>query len=154
MKSLRLAVLLVVVFSGPAMAQESFKRVWVTQSDSGQVLHGRILELSPGSLALLLDDNRRIDVPLDKVLRIESRGDSLKNGAVIGAVVLGGLTALACGSAIGGSECIGPFITNVGLGALLGVGVDALNGGRSTLYTRRASAPAAPAASLQLKLRF
>ena len=39
--------------------------------------------------------------------------------------------------------------TSVGVG--IGVGVDALNGGRSTLYSRRASAPGA---SLQLKLRF
>ena len=151
MKSLRLAVLLLVLFSGPATAQESFKQVWVTQSDSGEVLQGRILDLSQHSLSMLLPDNRRVDVPLDRVLRIEARGDSLKNGAAIGAAVMGGLTALACGSSVGTRYCLGYVATNIGFGALLGVGVDALNGGRSTLYSKK---PQAPGTSVQLKLRF
>ena len=151
MKSMRLALLLVLVCSGRSFAQESFKQVWVTQADTGQVLQGRILELSHDSLSLLLNDNRRVDLPIDRVLRIEARGDSLKNGAAIGAVVLGGLTALGCVAASGGAYCITPIATNIGLGALVGAGVDALNGGRSTLYSKAARAPAA---NLQFKLRF
>jgi hypothetical protein len=151
MKSFRLALVLMLVGAGSAGAQESFKQVWVTQADTGQVLQGRILELSHDSLSLLLQDNRRVDVPIDRVLRIEARGDSLKNGAAIGAVVFGGLAALGCAAAAGGAYCITPVAINIGLGALVGAGVDAMNGGRSTLYSK---GPRAPAASLQFKLRF
>ena len=151
MKTLRLALLVVLVCNSPAVAQESFKQVWVTQSDSGEVLNGRILDLTPASLSLLLPDNRRVDVPLDRVLRIEARGDSLRNGAAIGALIFGGLTALACGASVGGTYCVTSALANAGLGALMGAGVDALNGGRSTLYSKK---PGAPAASVQFKLRF
>ena len=39
-------------------------------------------------------------------------------------------------------------------GALVGAGIDALNGGRSTLYSRPATMPAGPTASVKLKLKF
>jgi len=69
---------LVCLLASPASAQDTFKQVWVTQSDSGEVLRGRIVELSRESLAILTPDNRRVEMPLDRVLRIEARGDSLK----------------------------------------------------------------------------
>ena len=63
------------------------KQVWITQADSGDIVQGRLVSLSPDSLALLTPDNRRVDIPLDRVLRVETGGDSLKNGAAIGALV-------------------------------------------------------------------
>src|SRR6185436_17892998 len=95
------SIMIVLALAAPAAAQDTFKQVWVTQSSSGEVVHGRIVDLSPESLTILTADNRRVDMPLDRVLRIEARGDSLKNGAVIGALVLGTLVALACGGIAG-----------------------------------------------------
>src|SRR3954465_6258037 len=87
---------LVCLLASPASAQDTFKQVWVTQSESGEILRGRIVQLSQESLAILTPDNRRVEMPLDRVLRIEARGDSLKNGAAIGAAVLGGRSLLGC----------------------------------------------------------
>src|SRR5688572_26436911 len=91
-----LTLLAAVFLAAPASAQETFKQVWVTQSDSGDVVRGRMVELSRESLVLLTADNRRVEMPIDRVLRIEARGDSLKNGAAIGAGVMVGLTLLGC----------------------------------------------------------
>ena len=85
--------------------REAYKQVWVTQSDSGEVLRGRMLRLSGETLALLTPDNRRVEVPLDHVLRIEVHGDSLKNGATIGAIVMGGLTGIGCAAVQRASQC-------------------------------------------------
>ena len=146
--------MIVLALAAPAAAQDTFKQVWVTQSSSGEVVHGRIVDLSPESLTILTADNRRVDMPLDRVLRIEARGDSLKNGAAIGAVVLGGLMALFCGEAGGGGQCVTGVAVDAGIGALIGAGIDALNGGRSTLYSRPAAAAAGTSAGVKFKLKF
>ena len=142
------------LLASPASAQEKFKKVWVTHTDSGNVVAGRIVELSKDSLALLTPQNQRVEMPLDRVLRIEAEGDSLKNGAIIGAAVMGALTLAAC-SNLSAGECarVAPF--QIALGALIGTGVDALNGGRSVLYSRpvAVSAPG-KTAGLRFKLRF
>lgn len=137
------SLLAVLFLAGPASAQESFKQVWVTQSESGGVVRGRMVELSRESLVLLTPDNRRVAMPIDNVLRIEARGDSLKNGAGIGAAIMGGLSLLACQAARDARFCAQMAVTNIGLGALIGAGVDALNGGRSTLYEKTAPAKTA-----------
>jgi hypothetical protein len=134
-----LPLLVAVLLAVPAAAQETFKQVWVTQSDSGDVVRGRMVELSRESLVLLTADNRRVEMPIDRVLRIEVRGDSLKNGAAIGAGVMVGLTLLGCaGLGDGGGYCARAAAINTVFGAVIGVGIDALNGGRSTLYKRTA----------------
>lgn len=148
------AVLLLVCLSAaPAAAQDTFKQVWVTQSDSGEVVRGRIIELSKESLALLTPDNRRVEMPLDRVLRIEARGDSLKNGAAIGAAILGGLSLFSCQGATSGGQCAAIAVTNIGMGAIIGVGIDAMNAGRSVLY-RKPAASAGPKAALNVRIRF
>jgi hypothetical protein len=140
-------VLAVVVTSGPASAQEKLKQVWVMQTDSGDVVRGSLVELSPASLAVLTRDSRRVEIPMDRVLRIETGGDSLKNGAAIGAVVLGGLVLATCASWDGGGDCIVAAAVDAGVGALIGAGVDAMIDGRTAIYSRAASQPAAKAAS-------
>jgi len=140
----------VLLCAAPVAAQETFKQVWVTQADSGEVIRGRIVELSRESMALLTPDNRRVELPIDRVLRIETRGDSLKNGAAIGAAVMGGMVLLACHE----SGCL-PFVaTDVAVGAVLGAGIDALNGGRTAIYIRPATAATSRKAAVQFKLRF
>src|SRR4029078_10141994 len=114
-----------------------------------------MIVLSPGSASILPACTRRVDMPLDRVLRIEARGDSLKNGAIIGALVVGTLVGLTCAEVSDGrGACLNGVALGAGMGALIGAGVDALNGGRSTLYARPASAPAGHAASLTHHLKF
>ena len=134
-----LTLLIALFLSVPAGAQDIFKQVWVTQADSGEVIRGWIVELSADSFAILTPDNRRVEMKLDRVLRIEAQGDSLKNGALIGAGVMLGLTAAGCaGLRGGGGYCARAAVFNTAFGAMIGVGIDALNGGRSTLYKRAA----------------
>ena len=144
-----LTLLVALFLAAPVSAQETFKQVWVTHSDSGEVVRGRLLELSRESLVLLTPDKRRVEMPIDSVLRIEGHGDSLKNGAGIGAAIMGGLTLLGCVAGGDGAFCARAAAINIGFGALLGAGIDALNGGRSTLYKREAPAKSA---SVGLKL--
>jgi hypothetical protein len=138
------------------------KQVWITQSDTGEVLRGRLVELSPASLALLTSDNRRLEIPLDRVLRVETGGDSLKNGAAIGAVVMGGLVLATCAAWGDGGGCVVAAAVDAGVGALIGAGVDAMIEGRTAIYSRGAALPAAKpgggdkgrAASIGFRIRF
>jgi len=146
------SLLVAVLLAAPVSAQETFKQVWVTQSDSGDVVRGRLVELSRESLVLLTPDNRRVEMPIGSVLRIEARGDSLKNGAAIGAGVMAGLTLLGCaGLGDAGGYCARAAAINTVFGAVLGVGIDAMNGGRSTLYKKEAPAKSA---SVGFKFRW
>ena len=153
---MRFAITLLIALAGvsPAAAQERFKDVWVTQSDSGDILRGRIVDLSGESLAILTPDNRRVEVPLSRILRIEGQGDSLKNGAIIGAAVLGGLSFAACQGVSGGGQCATVLLFNTAFGGLMGAGLDALNGGRSTLYSRPAATSPGKTAGVKFRLRF
>ena len=147
-----LSLVVAVLLAAPVSAQETFKEVWVTQSDSGDVVRGRLVDLSRESLVLLTPDNRRVEMPIDSVLRIEARGDSLKNGAAIGAGVMAGLTLIGCaGLGDGGGYCVRAAAINTLFGAVMGVGFDAMNGGRSTLYKK---APPAKSAAVGFRMRW
>ena len=63
--------------------------VIVTQTASGEELHGYLLELSPTTLAMLVN-GKRVEMPIDSVIRIDGRRDSVKNGAAIGAAIAAG----------------------------------------------------------------
>ena len=158
MKKVACCLIAVLLASGPALAQEKLKQVWVMQTDSGAVVRGSLVELSPASLAVLTGDNKRVDIPMDRVLRIETGGDSLKNGATIGALVVGGLVLATCASWDGGGECVAAAAVDAGLGALAGAGVDAMIEGRRAIYSRAASQPAGKdkgkAASIGFRIRF
>jgi hypothetical protein len=150
-------LVLALILAVPASAQETFKQVWVTQSDSGDVVQGRMLKLSGDTLALLTPDNRRVELPLDRVLRIEVHGDSVKNGAAIGATIMGVLGAIGCVAVERASQCVTGVVLNTALGGLIGAGIDAANGGRTTIYSKPAAAsPVAPGprAGVQFRLRF
>ena len=153
---LRVAVvlLLVVLPAGSARAQAPSKRavgedVFVTHAGSGEVLRGRLLELSPTSLAMLVN-GQRVDVPLDDVLRIDARGDSVKDGAIIGAAVMAGLSGLGCAAVDEARYCVTSLVVNTGIGALVGAGIDALHKGRTPIYIK----PERSGAALQVRFRF
>jgi hypothetical protein len=112
------------------------KKVVVTQSTSGTEVRGRIVELSPTTLAMLVD-GKRVDMPMNTVLRIDAPTDSVKEGALIGGVVFLGLIALSCAT-IGaeGSNCGQAILFSTGIGALAGAGIDARHQGRTTIYSK------------------
>lgn len=153
-----ICLVMMLVLAGPAAAEDAYKQVWVTQADSGDLIRGRMLRLSGDTLALLTSDNRRVELPLDRVLRIEVHGDSLKNGATIGAVIMGALTTLGCAVQSGrAGQCATAVVLNSALGGAIGAGIDAANGGRTTIYSKPAPSPEAPPglrAGVQFKLKF
>jgi hypothetical protein len=132
--------------------------VIVTQSASGDELRGRLVELSATTLAILVN-GKRIDLPIESVLRIDVRGDSVKDGAAIGAALLGGLSLIGCAEMRTTQQCVTAVILDTGFGALIGAGIDALHQGRTTIYRKPAPvafavAPAGKGARLQLKVSF
>jgi hypothetical protein len=130
-------------------AAKAGEQVIVTQSASGQELRGRLVELSSTSLAILVD-GQRVDVPIENVLRIDVRNDSLKNGAIIGGAVMAGLTGIACAEIGDASGCAAAMVFNTGFGILAGAGIDALHKGRTPIYIKAGKSNAA----LQVKIRF
>jgi len=135
------------------------EEVIVTQSASGEQLRGYLVQLSPTTLAILVD-GKRVEVPIENVLRIDGQNDSVKDGAAYGAAIAGGLSALGCTQALGaGGVCVTATIFYVGIGALMGAGVDALHKGRTTIYSKPAAvaiavAPAGKGARAQLAIRW
>jgi hypothetical protein len=125
------------------------EEVIVTQSGSGVELRGRILELSSSSLAILVD-GRRVEVPIEDVLRIDGRKDSLKNGTLIGLGVFAGMAVLACPEIDSPGWCAYGIALNAGMGAAIGAGIDALHKGRSPIYVKAAKTGAA----MQFRLTF
>jgi len=126
------------------------QRVRVTD-DQGREWQGRIDAFAPDSLVLLTKDRQRRDVPYAAILRIDRPHDTLDNGALIGLVAgaVVGLLAVAaeentdcdpgvffsCGDPTVGAYFVIPAIFG-GIGAGIGVGIDALVRREPTLFRR------------------
>ena len=153
----RIALVLVAVTATPSLAQAqtptSFDRLWllVNQGDrisvtdrNGRRLQGRLIDLSPTTLSLQMDDGRRELEEAEVSIIRRSRHDSLKNGAIIGFVSGAVLTAILFGDdwcwTCHPAEAT--LITSVygAAGAGIGVGVDALVEGSQVVYRARRSA--------------
>jgi hypothetical protein len=135
----------------PGLASSQLQTVYVLDR-SGVETTGKLLGLSPDSLVLLVADSERRFDRAD-VARIQKR-DSLKNGTLIGAAVgvAMGLVAAGISDCPGthpGGACPGfraaTVVASTGVYAALGVGVDALIRGRTTLYEARSQSPRRPA---------
>ena len=173
MRTIHLSAVLVLGLLLPAVAsaqaQDGYQRkppaageeVVVTQSTSGTEVRGRIVELSPTTLAMLVD-GKRVDMPIGTVLRIDARTDSVKNGALIGGGVFFGMAVLTCatGFADEPNHCATGIIFNTLFGTLAGAGIDALHKGRTTIYSKPAAgmafamAPTRKGARAQFSVRW
>ena len=119
----------------------SLDTIYVTD-DAGRQTEGKLLRLEPDSVVMLVEGaEQRFDVA--NVRRIDRRGDSLKNGAWIGAalgVLFGTITAgiSDCPGDDLGGDCpgfrIGTFAGALGIYTAMGVGVDALIPGRTRVF--------------------
>jgi hypothetical protein len=118
--------------------------------DQGREWHGRVATLTPDNLTVVTDGREQKDFPYGTILRIDRPHDSLANGALIGfasgaALALGALiseehdcepgTFFGCADPTAGAYLLGPLMFG-GLGAGVGVGIDALIRKDPTLFQR------------------
>lgn len=118
---------------------------------AGQETKGRLLQITDSSVILMTDGVTR-EIPQADVVRIDRHGDSVKNGAAIGAaigVLLGTVAAVTYGKGAAGAAA------SIPLGALfygaMGAGIDALITARTPLYfaPSPSAATASPAGSVR-----
>lgn len=123
-------------------------------NDSGQRVEGKVSSVSASALSLTVSGTPRQFLSTE-VNTIERRGpDSLKNGALIGLAIGGGIggagmIALAATAEdnVAGFMAVG-VLMYAGIGAGIGTGFDALIEGRRVIYARSASARALTIAPL------
>ena len=124
--------------------------IWVTDAQ-GREVKGQILSLAPDQLTLE-GGARAFAGPDVKAITVR-RHDSLGNGALIGLGIGGGLTAVAClASAEEGDApwCAAAALVYGGLGAGIGVGIDALMPGKKIIAYRAPGSGGAPHARLSI----
>jgi len=134
--------------------------------DQGREWHGRVVNLTPDSLTVVTDDRERRDLPYTMILRIDRPHDNLANGALIG-FASGAAFALAaiiseeydckpgylfCAEPTAGAYLVGPLVFG-GLGAAVGVGIDALIRKDPTLFQRTGGARVTLAPAVGPRLR-
>lgn len=124
----------------PLIAPSSLPKVVLTDL-RGAEHHGRLLRVEPAEVTLVGVDGERI-FKRHEIVQIEKRGDSLRNGAIIGATVgvAAGLLAAGISDCPGVRQdgCAGSrvamFVTSTAFYTVVGVGIDALVQGRTVLY--------------------
>ena len=110
----------------------------VVTDDQGRTLSGRIGELSPDALMLLVGRDTT-KVPYDRIVSIDRPRDRLWDGALVGLVVGAGIGAVAAAS---DDSSWGSLVALAyppmfgGIGAFIGVVVDAKIRRDSNLYRR------------------
>jgi hypothetical protein len=112
---------------------KGFPIVYVTDA-RGSETKGKLLSWIGSEIVLETGDGPRSYKPGEAV-RMDLRGDSLKNGALIGlgvGLAMGGLGAAACLECGAGRATI--LATVAGLYTFVGVGIDALVPGRTPLW--------------------
>ncbi len=141
--------------ASPTEAQtvESFDRLalLVNQGDhievtvrGGRELQGRLIDLSPASLSLLIDDDLH-DLEETEVALVRRRQpDSLKNGAIVGSIV-GAVVAGVLMADEGPGSYPGVYALVMSLfgaaGAGIGIGLDAGYVRSQVIYTARRPTP-------------
>jgi hypothetical protein len=142
----------------------SLETIYVTD-DSGQRTEGKLLRLDTDALVLLVNGTeQRFEAA--RVQRIDKRGDSLRNGALIGAglgVVFGSISAgiSDCPGDDPGGGCpgfrVGAFAGALGIYTALGTAVDAMIVGRTRVFDadqRRAARPILDGPQLAVRVRW
>ena len=112
------------------------QQIWVTDT-TGREVRGRLERLTSDELVLKVDGLETFAAPDVRRVRARAR-DSLKNGTLIGLGVGGGMGTAWCIGAVAddsgeidaGVECAEGFTVFPGLGALIGLAVDAVIPGR------------------------
>ena len=122
--------------------------IWVTDGQ-GREVKGRINSLAPDSLGVDAGGFRTFSAGEVSMIQLR-QGDSLGNGALIGLAVGGVGTGLACLASTEGPDqdwCLLAALVYGGIGAGIGVGIDALIPGKKRVAYR---APGSSQARLSL----
>jgi hypothetical protein len=101
----------------------------------GQETKGKIVSWTDSAVVLRVDGGATRTFKTGEAVRIDLRGDSLKNGALIGAGVglgIGQMMTVAC-------RCAHMTVTTAGIYAAIGAGIDALIPGRTPLWNAGSS---------------
>jgi hypothetical protein len=113
----------------------------------GIKIKGKIENLNPASLRLSTKGGFRDFAQKDALEIKQKRGDSLANGAWIGALSGGGIMSGFAIALCSGGECEGEggqvaaaIVAYTGIGAAIGVGIDAMCRHRQTIYRQPAQA--------------
>jgi hypothetical protein len=125
--------------------------IWVTDSQ-GRAVKGRILSLSTDALTLEGGSRRSFGAPDVSAIRLRL-GDPLGDGALIGLGVGGGLALVGCLVSVDGSDagwCVLAAGVYGGIGAGIGVGIDALIPGKKILAYRAPASGGSPPARLSI----
>lgn len=121
-------------------------------ADAGKEVTGTLLRVEPDAIVLGVR-GREERFERTHITRVDRRGDSVRNGALIGAgigVALGLAAALIadCPAPEPGGSCPGTRAAGLAISIAaytgIGIGIDALVAGRTTLYP--GAAPGAPEA--------
>ena len=144
------------VVCSPAAAQEAappdVQRVFVLSS-GGDEVQGHMLLLGPASVTMLID-GKRLELPLESILRIEARGDSVRNGFFIGAAI-GVVAGLLSAREVSDGAAVPFALFSAGLWGLIGAGVDALIPGRTVIYSKPLPrAAGSPRPAIAIRVRF
>jgi hypothetical protein len=134
----------------PLIKPEGLPTVFLTDL-RGIEYRGQLLRVDPAEVVLLGERGERT-FKRSEIVQIEKRGDSLKNGALIGAAigVTGGLFVGGFSDCQGNQQdgCAGMrvamLLTSVGLYTAVGMGIDAAIKGRTIIYR-------APAVTLTIR---
>jgi hypothetical protein len=130
------------------------QRIWVTDT-TGREVRGRLERLSSDGLVLKTRGLETFAAPEVRRVRARAR-DSLKNGTLLGLAIGGGMGTAWCIGAIADDsgdidarvECVEGFTVFPGLGALIGLVVDAVIPGRVRVVYQAPKSPAASPASV------
>ena len=127
--------------------------VWVTDAQ-GREIKGTIASLAPDSLAVKAGGLRTFSAGDVSMIHLRE-GDSLRNGALIGLGIGGGIGIAGCAAmAADGFGDAGWCVLAVGLygglGAGIGVGIDALIPGKKLVAYRAPGSPGAASARLSI----
>jgi hypothetical protein len=165
-KSPAIAALLLLT-AVPANAQEPFSSVqhllrvgdtvFVTDHNNGITKKGKLVQVGPSSVRLAMDGTEREWAATD-VRVLERRGDSVTDGAVRGAVtgaLLGAVSGAIAGATWANSGsgttpargALGCGMLSAFIGTGIGLAIDALIQGRTTIYQRPSSISVVPALS-------
>lgn len=146
MRLLVAACVLMVTTVGKALAQEPDTPSWAPRiggeirvsGDGGTRTVGRFRGIDADTVRLLVGDSE-VAVGRARIVRIEGRGDSLRNGFIIGAVI--GILPVAFASgeieAGGGNQAVA-VMAGIGVYGLVGAGIDATRQGWTSVYEAKA----------------
>ena len=128
--------------AAPAAAAERTTKgpVEIVLKDHNRLFRASLIDLTEHDVEIERYGRREV-LRLDDIVRIDRTDDSLGNGALIGAIVLGGWCALVCGQGLDSDASGGGVVVAIAaLGAVLGAGIDALRYDHSPVYPPRRDA--------------